>query len=685
MVATRASPSRSARSSATSTTPTATASPAPGWTTTGPRPPARRTARIGIARFDALIAAADDPAAAAALAPRRCALTPLDEPAHRRLIERLAAAGDRAGALLVGRDLAARLRAELGVDLAPATRALLASCAHPRPSGRLAARAAAAAVRAVPRAGRAHRRVDGGPRRPRRAGRARHRRGGHRQDPAGHRAGAAGHSDGGARVAVGAGVDVGGEAPLAVWQELARGTGRRSCPAPPAAGGWPAELGRLAPDLARALGAHTPRRRSWRRPSWSGCGSSTRCCGWSSGRRRRPVLLVAEDTHRADRASLALCAHIGRRLADLPVLFVLTRRDRPDAARRRRAAGRPRRPRTRRHRDRARPAAAGEVAEVARSVAALPDGLLDAGRRRCRRQPAARGREHPRAGRGPHGAATEPAGAGPRGAGRRSPTPARKLAEAVAASRSRALGVGARARWPPTAEAERRVLDTGPCAASPAASATGTRCSPRPPAPTCATRRAPISLWRSPSKRPPSRKAGERPPRSRGHLQPAGRDDLAAAALEAGRPARPLARRAARGRRVLGRGVPAPIPTTRGAARARRDLRLARPHRRVRPRLGDRAGTGSRPRRTARRLVPARAVVQDRRLQPARLARRLPAGPDLLPADAPAELRAQVLVGLAWNEASAGDPARAEPPWPRRRPWTPRPTRKPRPSSRSRG
>ena len=44
----------------------------------------------------------------------------------------------------------------------------------------------------------------------------------------------------------------------------------------------------------------------------------------------RPVLLVAEDVHRADPASLQLCAHIGRRLAALPVLFVLTRRDKPD-------------------------------------------------------------------------------------------------------------------------------------------------------------------------------------------------------------------------------------------------------------------------------------------------------------------------------------------------------------------
>jgi hypothetical protein len=44
----------------------------------------------------------------------------------------------------------------------------------------------------------------------------------------------------------------------------------------------------------------------------------------------RPVLLVAEDVHRADPASMQLCAHIGRRLAALPVLLALTRRDRPE-------------------------------------------------------------------------------------------------------------------------------------------------------------------------------------------------------------------------------------------------------------------------------------------------------------------------------------------------------------------
>src|SRR4029077_2376272 len=57
----------------------------------------------------------------------------------------------------------------------------------------------------------------------------------------------------GARVAVGAGVDVGGEAPLAVGQELARAL-VSFVPVPPEGAGWPAELGRLSPDLAGALG-----------------------------------------------------------------------------------------------------------------------------------------------------------------------------------------------------------------------------------------------------------------------------------------------------------------------------------------------------------------------------------------------------------------------------------------------
>ena len=133
----------------------------------------------------------------------------------------------------------------------------------------------------------------------------------------------------GARTAVGAGVDVGGEAPLAVWQELVAQLVRTVSP-PPEQAGWAAELGRLAPEVAAQLGRDEPP------PAVSSpelgrlrvFDAVLRLVEWAAA--GRPVLLVAEDVHRADPASMQLCAHIGRRLAALPVLFVLTRRDRPD-------------------------------------------------------------------------------------------------------------------------------------------------------------------------------------------------------------------------------------------------------------------------------------------------------------------------------------------------------------------
>jgi tetratricopeptide (TPR) repeat protein len=132
----------------------------------------------------------------------------------------------------------------------------------------------------------------------------------------------------GARIAVGAGVDVGGEAPLAIWQELVSQLAR-TVPPPPGQADWPAELGRLAPDLAVRLGRGAPppvaspeleRLRLF--------DAVLRLVEWAAA--DRPVLLVAEDVHRADPASMQLCAHIGRRLAAHPVLFVLTRRDKPE-------------------------------------------------------------------------------------------------------------------------------------------------------------------------------------------------------------------------------------------------------------------------------------------------------------------------------------------------------------------
>jgi DNA-binding SARP family transcriptional activator len=66
-----------------------------------------------------------DQAEALRLTRAQVALDPLAEAPNRRLIERLAAAGDRSAALAAGRQLSERLRQELGVAPSPQTRALL--------------------------------------------------------------------------------------------------------------------------------------------------------------------------------------------------------------------------------------------------------------------------------------------------------------------------------------------------------------------------------------------------------------------------------------------------------------------------------------------------------------------------------------------------------------------------------
>jgi DNA-binding SARP family transcriptional activator/tetratricopeptide (TPR) repeat protein len=268
-----------------------------------------------------------DAAAAVRWSRLRCALTPLDEPAHCALLRRLAIAGDRAGALATGRAFGQRLRAELGVAPGPSIRAVLAQLRGPttaagaspddaiRPLfGRTRELAALTTAWSAAREG--HGQVvvvtgEGG------IGKTR------LITELARRA-----DNAGGRVAVGAGVDVGGEAPFAVWQELTR---QLVCtvPAPPEHTSWPQELGRLAPDLATGLG------RTGLPPPVSApelerlriFDGALRLVEWAAA--GRPVLLVAEDVHRADRASLQLTTHIGRRLARLPVMLVLTRRDRP--------------------------------------------------------------------------------------------------------------------------------------------------------------------------------------------------------------------------------------------------------------------------------------------------------------------------------------------------------------------
>jgi len=56
----------------------------------------------------------------------RCALDPLNEAAHAALVRQLAAAGDRASALVAGREMTIRLHDELGVPPGPLLRAALA-------------------------------------------------------------------------------------------------------------------------------------------------------------------------------------------------------------------------------------------------------------------------------------------------------------------------------------------------------------------------------------------------------------------------------------------------------------------------------------------------------------------------------------------------------------------------------
>ncbi len=266
-----------------------------------------------------------DHAAAARWARRRCELHPLDEPAHRAALGHLLAAGDRAAATVLGAAFEARLRTELGVTPSPSTRAVLAQvrgslaggiAAPGRPPmfGRRTELAALTKAWTAARAGRGGVVVvtgEGG------IGKSR------LVVELARRA-----DNAGARVALGAGVDVGGQAPLAVWQELAREL-VPLVPAPPASASWPLELGRLAPDLATALGrgGTPPAVASPELERLRIFDAVLRLVEWAAA--SRPLVLVAEDVHRADGASMQLCAHIGRRLAVLPVLFVLTRRDRP--------------------------------------------------------------------------------------------------------------------------------------------------------------------------------------------------------------------------------------------------------------------------------------------------------------------------------------------------------------------
>ena len=257
---------------------------------------------------------------------------PFDEQAHRRLIERLADAGDRAGAIRTYDALAERLRRELGVAPSAATRELVEglrveapaprSAQQPPPGllplvGRepdLAALERAWQTAAAGRGTAALIRGEAGIGKTRLATELRLRA-----------------EKSGARTATCAALDLGGTAPFSLWAELIREL-LPTLPAPHADAAWPDDLAVLVSELPGHFGRSGA-------PSIAVAPDLQRTrlfeavvalLGWAA--RDAPLLLLLEDAHDADAPSLELVGYAARRLATLPVLLLITRRELPASA-----------------------------------------------------------------------------------------------------------------------------------------------------------------------------------------------------------------------------------------------------------------------------------------------------------------------------------------------------------------
>jgi DNA-binding SARP family transcriptional activator/tetratricopeptide (TPR) repeat protein len=295
-----------------------------------------------------LAAAAESPAGAVGWARRRLALDPLDEDAARDLMRRLAAAGDRPGALATYDRLSDRLRAALGLAASGETRRLAAAireegAADAEPT--VAAEAPPAAVAGTPASAAGGLALEG----PALVG---------RDDDLAElvelwdavRAGSGGVAviagepgigktrlalelltrarGAGARTARCAAADLGGAPPFAPWVELLAGLARQLEP-PPAEAQWPEELARLAPSLPLRLGRprvappEVPPDLARARLFEAAVELAEHATA------DRPLVLLFDDVHLADAPTLELAAYLARRIEDLPMLLVLTRRTIP--------------------------------------------------------------------------------------------------------------------------------------------------------------------------------------------------------------------------------------------------------------------------------------------------------------------------------------------------------------------
>lgn len=274
---------------------------------------------------------AGDLTAAADWARRAVAFEPLRESGHRALISRLSEAGRPAEALAAYRKCAAVLSAELGVEPSAEIQELgrrLGAPGRPRPAPARTMRSRPvsplvgrerelATVRGWWRAA-----ADGGP---------------HRFGLVAGEAGigktrlvaelAASVGAAGGRPAMGTGLELSGGPPFAPWSEVLRELVCQ-CPAPPQDAEWPSVLARLIPVVTAHWGRSacpaSPAPELERARLFEAIAESLT---WSS--RGRPLLIVLDDLHLADAASIALLAYLGRRLPELRALIVGTRRPVP--------------------------------------------------------------------------------------------------------------------------------------------------------------------------------------------------------------------------------------------------------------------------------------------------------------------------------------------------------------------